>query len=520
MLRKRSALVYATLAAAWLLTAAWQVVEHNRVKASASSALLDRAHDISNSLGVVMRSQRRFGIIPQTRIQAALEELTKISELDSVALLNASGDVTVSAGNLAAIDLAYLTEHGARWEQDSVTVLNLVDLGVDGEPGGSSGASVPIVLPPQEGDGPGRPFGRGPNGRQPQFRGPGPRPEGEGPPPRPDGPRPSGPDRGFEGRGRSRDRGPGREPRGEGRGEGFRRPPYMNEERYNALVEKQGVRYFVLSMATDAYHVEAARDFWLRTGISGIALIAVLGLGLATSTFNRTNALQMRLLRAGEMNTHLRELNIAAAGLAHETRNPLNIIRGQAHLLAKGGDASPGVRAKSEAIVEEVDRVTGRLNQFIDYARPTEPRPAPIDLCAVARDVARTLQGDLEDKEISFGVAGPELVVEADESLLRQVLFNLMLNAISAVPNGGKISFITEKNSRAEASFALLDDGNGVAEEDIDQIFKPYFTTSETGTGLGLAVVRQIVLAHHWEIGYIPGDNGGARLRVTGLQLA
>ena len=85
-------MVYAALAAVWLLTAGWQVLEHNQIKDSARRALLDRAQDISNTVGVVVRSQRRFGLVPRTRIEAALEELTEMRELNSVALLNASGE--------------------------------------------------------------------------------------------------------------------------------------------------------------------------------------------------------------------------------------------------------------------------------------------------------------------------------------------------------------------------------------------------------------------------------------------
>jgi signal transduction histidine kinase len=241
-------------------------------------------------------------------------------------------------------------------------------------------------------------------------------------------------------------------------------------------------------------------------------------MGLAWRSATRMNRLQLRLLRASEMNAHLQELNIAAAGLAHETRNPLNIVRGLAQLISQSPGLSPGIRQKSNEITEEVDRVTGRLNEFITYSRSPEPRPAPTRLLAVVGDVQRTLGSDLAEKAIHCETRGPDLVVEADESLLRQVIFNLLLNAIQAVGQDGRVEVIMQHNGRGEAAFEVRDNGPGVPIELRPEIFKPYFTTRPEGTGMGLAVVRQIVMAHHWDLEYIAGPDGGAGFRVSGLK--
>ena len=102
---------------------------------------------------------------------------------------------------------------------------------------------------------------------------------------------------------------------------------------------------------------------------------------MAWRTATRTSELQIRLVRASEMNTHLREMNLAAAGLAHETRNPLNIIRGMAQMLSKAAGATPEINEKSRAIVDETDKVTAQLNEFINYSRPREIRRAPLRAC-------------------------------------------------------------------------------------------------------------------------------------------
>ena len=133
------------------------------------------------------------------------------------------------------------------------------------------------------------------------------------------------------------------------------------------------------------------------------------------------------------MNSHLKELNLAAAGLAHETRNPLNIIRGQAQMISRLPDTPPEVREKSKTIVDETDKVTAQLTEFINYSRPREVRRTKVALTAACQEMVRTLGYDMEEKKLRVEVTGEPLAVEADEQLLRQVLFNLLLNAIQAV---------------------------------------------------------------------------------------
>ncbi len=127
---------------------------------------------------------------------------------------------------------------------------------------------------------------------------------------------------------------------------------------------------------------------------------------------------------------------------------------------------------------------------------------------------------DLEEKKISLQVKGDPLSIEADEQLLRQALFNLLLNAIQAVDGSGEIQIVAEKRNGAEASLEVRDNGPGVPPDRRAEIFKPYFTTQKQGTGLGLAVVQQIVLAHGWEIECLANEPHGAVFRITHLKLA
>lgn len=293
----------------------------------------------------------------------------------------------------------------------------------------------------------------------------------------------------------------------------------MNEADFKALAARRELHGLVLIMSTESVRDTAAADWWLRSVIGFFAGIAVFGAGLAWRNTGRTADLQIRLVRASELNSHLKELNLAAAGLAHETRNPLNLIRGQAQMISRLPDASPEVRDKSKIIVDETDKVTAQLTEFINYSRPREVRRTRVALTAACQEIIRTLAYDIDDKHLHVEVGGDPLAIEADEQLLRQVLFNLLINAVQAVGDGGQIKIEVQRTGPAEARLDIRDNGSGVRPENRQEIFKPYFTTHQKGTGLGLAVVQQIVLAHGWEIGCQPNEPQGTVFSITHLKV-
>jgi signal transduction histidine kinase len=294
----------------------------------------------------------------------------------------------------------------------------------------------------------------------------------------------------------------------------------MSEEDYQALLHKKGVHSFVIVMSAQPLRVAFGHDLWLRFVIVFFAGISAAGAGLALRNVSKTAELQIRLVRASELNSHLKEMNLAAAGLAHETRNPLNIIRGLAQMLSKQTDAPPDIREKTRVIMDETDKVTAQLTEFINYSRPREVRRSKIALPAAFAEVLRTLNHDLQEKKLRVETDGEPLSIEADEQLLRQVLFNLLINAIQAVDEGGQIQIHAQRESATEASLEIRDNGAGVSPEQRQEIFKPYFTTHQKGTGLGLAIVSQIVLAHGWEIQCLGNEPRGAVFKITHLKIA
>lgn len=513
----RGRFVYGVLAAVWLMIVAWQFAEHDRVHRAAKVALVNRAKDISTTLGIVLRSQRRFGVISKDRLESALNELLKPEELKAVAMLNASGSNVASAGMRIDFELKGLVPTGEHWGERTVTLMNLVDLGTPMTSEFES-TNPPIVLPPRDRSLTNRPppslrEGEFDRGRDRDRN----RPDGDREPP-PGGPPPELSATNADGGANPpspRSRG------GRSRGEGrmpFGRPFWMSEEEYKEAIQKQGIHSFVLVLSTEGMKEAVARDLWTRLFIGLLATVSVAGFGVAWRNLAKTSELEVRLVRAAELNSRLKEMNFAAAGLAHETKNPLNIIRGMAQMISKQEGASEEVRLKSRSIVDEADRVTGQLNDFINFSRPREVRRVNVALSSAVAEIVRALGHDLEDKAIQLTVAEPLPVIEADEQLLRQALFNLLLNATQAVARGGEIHVVASRNTATQATLEIRDNGPGVPAGQRSDIFKPYFTTTQKGTGLGLAVVQQIVLAHGWEIECGPNEPRGAVFRISHLK--
>jgi len=527
-LNRRRHLVFGLLAGAWLLVAAWQVEEHLRVVEAGKSDLRNRSREIASTLSAVTRALRFRGALFQDRLEPVLNELVSnhtnailnSNGLLALGLLNTEGDPVVTAGNTNLIARETLADR-ERWSNDYVTfVLPMAGASVSPE-GNTNNATV--VIPPfrnlmtNEGargrdnrDGRDFPRREPRSGETNQAGGLGfastnlPPPftneHGEviSPPPPPND---------------SSER-----PRG-----GSHRPPWMrgmSDEEFKSLIAKRELHGLVLAMSTENYRAICTQDWWLRGIIGFFAAISALGAGLAWRNTRKTADLQIRLVRASEQNSHLKELNLAAAGLAHETRNPLNIIRGLAQMISRLPDASPDVRERSKTIVDETDKVTAQLTEFINYSRPREVRRTKLSLVTAGNEIIRTLGHDLAEKKIAVEVTGEPLAIEADEQLLRQVLFNLILNAIQAADIGGKIELRVQRTNAVEAILEIRDNGPGVPPERRQEIFKPYFTTHQKGTGLGLAVVQQIVLAHGWEIACLGNEPRGAVFRLSHLKIA
>ena len=511
---RRSFLVYALLGAVWVLVLGWQIEEHLRVKEAARTDLRNRSKDIANTLSAIIRGMRFRGAIPQDRLEPVLNELindpttelTKSSELIAIALLNTANQPVAKAGRFIDSQREDLLQEGEHWGQRTVTLVNPVVVNPVGLGAGLSpeGVTDTLILPPL-------------SELTNRVSEPGREPSRQGPPPDALGPSntPASLATNSAPPGARGDR--PREPGGRSRRPFWMRG--MDEKELQSLIAKRTLHGLVLTLSTEGLEAAATRDLWLRTIIVLLATVAALGSGLAWRNLAKSSELQIRLVRASEMNTHLKEMNLAAAGLAHETRNPLNIIRGLAQMISKQPGTAPEIQRKSRDIIDEADKVAAQLNEFINYSRPREIRRSKLALASVVNEVVRALNYDLEEKKISLQIKGEQLSIEADEQLLRQALFNLLLNAVQAVDGSGEIQVVAEKRNATEAMLEVRDNGPGVPSDRRTEIFKPYFTTQKKGTGLGLAVVQQIVLAHGWEVECLANEPRGAVFRITHLKL-
>ncbi len=510
-LSHRKQLVYAGLAALWLAVMIWQWLEHQNVRRLNREAMVNRGRDITSTLGLVLRSQRRFGpFTAKERLEPALQGLIRPGELDSIAILSPTGELLASAGVPLDVSNEFVLGPGLYWSGESLTLMNLVDLGTSDAAENPTPAAT-IVLSE---DMVPNPFSTNRN----NFRRRGDWRERDEPSGEAAGATAAPTDPEFRAEAETEDRPQRRE-------RGFRppfgRPPGMTQTEYQELIQKRGVHSFVIGLSTSLMHTANARDLWLRAVIALLATAAAGVSALAWRNVARSAELQIRLVKAGEMNAHLKEMNLAAAGLAHETRNPLNLIRGMAQMISRQPSAPEEIRDRSKAIMDEADRVTAQLNEFINYSRPREVRRGAVSFNKVAGEIARALALDAEDKQIQIEVPDGELMIEADDPLLRQVLFNLLLNAVQAVAVGGHITVAARVlEGGDEVEIEVRDDGPGVPPGQRTEIFKPYVTMHQNGTGLGLAIVQQIVSAHGWEIACAANAPHGAAFIIRHVKPA
>ncbi|TWU34108.1 Sensor protein ZraS [Novipirellula aureliae] len=262
-----------------------------------------------------------------------------------------------------------------------------------------------------------------------------------------------------------------------------------------------------------------ARNRWLLVLLGGL-LIFVTGWTWRTTVRLAESQGHAGILRAEAH--HFAQLSHAAAGLAHETRNPLGLIRGWAQRLVQQQMPSEEQQQQAEAIVEECDRVTARINEFLSFARPVEPQLAPVPLRDLVEQLRTLLESDLAIKQVQFDVEGipKDLRILAAAESLRQAIFNLVQNAVSFAKYAGCVTIRANQTRNGVWCIEVLDDGEGVESKNIESLFEPYFTTRSSGTGLGLAIVQRIAIAHHWIARYKPNPSGGAIFQIDEIEEA
>jgi two-component system, NtrC family, sensor histidine kinase HydH len=224
---------------------------------------------------------------------------------------------------------------------------------------------------------------------------------------------------------------------------------------------------------------------------------------------------RLRLKERLSQAERLSALGEMAAGISHEIRNPLGIIRSSAELLKKKVAKIDPSNTMPDIIVEESSRLNSIITDFINFAKPGSPR---LNLCRIEDVIEKNITFlSMQMKEKGYTLKKdyqnhlPE--IQADADMLYQSFLNIFLNAMQAMPNGGIIKVAIRSNGKA-VFINFDDEGQGIANEILEKIWDPFFTTKETGTGLGLGMVKNIIESHGGNIQIVNKIEGGTRVTV------
>lgn len=218
------------------------------------------------------------------------------------------------------------------------------------------------------------------------------------------------------------------------------------------------------------------------------------------------------------MTDRLATIGKMAAHVTHEVRNPLSSIALNIEMLEdEMSNVSEEARQLFAAIHKEVGRLTALTEQYLSIARHSSASIEQENLCEILRESVAFMKRDLLRKNVQIELSMPNhpMMLAVDEMQMRQVLFNLMRNAEEAMPEGGKVSIALEEELPGQISLSIQDEGKGIDPAFVESIFDPFVTTKQTGTGLGLAVTRQIVELHGGQIHCEQRTQGGARFVIT-----
>lgn len=198
---------------------------------------------------------------------------------------------------------------------------------------------------------------------------------------------------------------------------------------------------------------------------------------------------------------HLAMLGQLVATVTHEIRNPLSAIRGLAQLIQIIPDSKEKER-KIEIVIKEVDHLNKIVEDWVCLSKSSTENHqfTEVDLVQLIQDLTRLLQGKMVMTEVEvishFAPNLPNII--GNYTLLKQAILNLLINSLQAMPQGGDIYIQGEYLEESQqVRLVIHDTGIGISEENLEKIFRPFFTNKETGTGLGLAVVRQVIVEKH-----------------------
>jgi two-component system, NtrC family, sensor histidine kinase HydH len=250
-----------------------------------------------------------------------------------------------------------------------------------------------------------------------------------------------------------------------------------------------------------------------------LAWLAIAALVLAWARSIRSRELATELEAERRERARLGEMSLAAAGLAHETKNPLGLILGLAQRLQGDTGESDAARDTAEQIMDAADRATARLSDFINFARLSSPKVDEVAAAEVLGRVGSALRPDFDEAGVKLELAAGDLKIRCDPGMLEQILVNLLLNSLQASPAGTTTSVRLERHGQL-ANLTVADQGRGIAPHLLPELFKPYVSDRPDGHGLGLAIVKRIAEQHGWAIAVKSEPGRGAAFTLSGIRVA
>ena len=294
--------------------------------------------------------------------------------------------------------------------------------------------------------------------------------------------------------------------------------PFRVENPYTGLIGIGGVFELIQDMSKQ--YESIVKFQYLVFGLS-ILIMGLIFLALLLIVHKAERMIEQRALEQRELESqlHLAERLVAlgqmVAGISHEIKNPLGIIRSTAELLGEMADASDTQKRLSGVIKEESTRLNQIVTEFLDFARPQVPNLHECQLEEIIEKNLSFIRPELEKKGIQVyeNLNGRSFRLRADHDLLYRAFLNILINAIHSMEDGGTIDIKVEE-VRDAYRIEFKDTGCGISQENVDKIFNPFFTTKEKGSGLGLSIVRKIIEGHRGTIDIKSVEGQGTKVQV------
>jgi signal transduction histidine kinase len=225
---------------------------------------------------------------------------------------------------------------------------------------------------------------------------------------------------------------------------------------------------------------------------------------------------EMREKELSELESEkLQAISLLAAGVAHEIGNPLNSLSLHLQLLQRRLNDEQIDREEAMELIgvakEEVERLDAIITQFLSAVRPARPRMESIDIKEVIVESLNFMRHEIENRNVEVKCSWPEALPEiaGDSSQLKQAFYNLLKNALQAMPEGGSIDIRCSYDDLS-VELSIGDTGKGISPEDMNKIFEPYYTSKEKGSGIGLMIVDRIAREHGAELSVDSASDKGA----------